>query len=90
MTADADIADAQGAPLRPEYLEPTSNRKILIRLLQNQAARAEGAGDPVRALTLYSRMALIAPGYPDVWWQLARMQLQLEDFPAARTASAPC
>ena len=73
-----------GATLRPEYFEPAPNRTVLIRLLQNQASRAEAAGDAARALSLYARMTLIAPGYPDVWWQLARLQLQLKQFPAAR------
>ena len=35
-------------------------------------------------MTLYARMSMIAPGYPEVWWQLARMQLQLKLIPAAR------
>ena len=73
-----------GASLRPEYLEPASNRTVLTRLLQNQATRAEAAGDAARAMTLYERMTLIAPGNGDVWWQLARMQLQQKLFPAAR------
>jgi len=73
-----------GTPLRPEYLAPATNRTALIRLLQNQATRAEQSGDAARALALYERMTLIAPGYGDVWWQLARMQLQQKLFPAAR------
>lgn len=68
----------------PEYLQPVPNRTILIRLLQNQASRAEAAKDPQRALALYSRMSQIAPGYPDVWWQLARLQLHLHDIAGAR------
>jgi regulator of sirC expression with transglutaminase-like and TPR domain len=75
-----------GSTLGPRYLEPAANRTILVRLLQNQATRAQAAGDPVRAMTLYSRMSQIAPGYPDVWWQLARLQLQLQDFPGARSS----
>lgn len=72
------------AALRPEYLAPASNRAVLIRLLQNQASRAEAAGDAARALTLYTRMTLIAPGYGEVWWQLARLQLQRGLYPPAR------
>ena len=60
-------------------------RKV-VRLLQNQASRAEAAGDAARAMTLYERMALIAPGHGEVWWQLARMQLQHQDFSAARSS----
>ena len=73
-----------GSPLRPDHLAPAANRTVLIRLLQNQAARAQASGDAARAMTLYARMTQIAPGYPDVWWQLAGMQLQLNDFPTAR------
>lgn len=65
-----------GTALPPEYLTPAANRTVLIRLLQNQASRAETAGDAARAAALYERMTLFAPGYPDVWWQLARLQLQ--------------
>ena len=73
-----------GAALLPQYLEPASNRSILVRLLQNQASRAQEAGDAVREMTLYARMTLIAPGHSDAWWQLARLQLQQGDIPAAR------
>lgn len=72
------------ASLRPEYLRPVPNRATLVRLLLNQASRAEQGGDPVRALTMYERMTRIAPDYPDGWWELARMQLQLQDVEAAR------
>jgi regulator of sirC expression with transglutaminase-like and TPR domain len=84
LTALVQQFAGPGASFRPEYLAPAANRTILIRLLQNQATRAEASGDAPRALTLYQRMTLFAPGYPDVWWQLARMQLQQEEFPAAR------
>ena len=52
-----------------------SNRYILLRLLMNQATRAEQAADPGRAMTLYERMTLIAPESPDGWWSLARLQI---------------
>lgn len=54
---------------------PMSNRHILLRLLMNQATRAEEAADPGRAMTLYERMTLIAPGNPDGWWSLGRLQI---------------
>ncbi len=50
----------------------------------NQASRAEQGGDPVRALAMYDRMTRIAPGNPDGWWELARLQLGLQDVDAAR------
>ena len=73
-----------GAPLRPEYLVPAANRAVLVRLLQNQATRAQAAADTARAEALYQRMSLFAPGYPDVWWQLAGMQMLRKDYPAVR------
>jgi regulator of sirC expression with transglutaminase-like and TPR domain len=72
------------AELRPEFLAPVANRTTLVRLLMNQASRAEQGGDPVRALTMYTRMTLVAPEAPDGWWESARLQLQLQDVDAAR------
>ena len=68
----------------PEHLAPMANRSVLVRLLLNQASRAERAGDPVRALTVYERMTLVAPDNADGWWELARLQLQLGDVESAR------
>ena len=68
----------------PEHVAPMSNRATLVRLLLNQASRAERGGDPTRALALYERMAAIAPDNGDAWWELARLQLQLHDVDAAR------
>lgn len=72
------------ARLRPEYLRPVPNRSTLVRLLLNQASRAEQGSDPLRALTMYARMTQVAPDYADGWWELARMQLQLQDTDSAR------
>ncbi len=74
-----------GAP-EPEHVSPMSNRRVLVRLLLNQASRAERDGDPLRALALYERMTLIAPGNADGWWELARLQLQLQNVAAARAS----
>jgi len=68
----------------PEHVAPMANRAVLVRLLLNQASRAELAGDPARALTLYARMTLAAPDNPDGWWELARLQLEMRDVDAAR------
>jgi thioredoxin-like negative regulator of GroEL len=59
---------------------------VLVRLLLNQASRAEHSGDPARALVVYERMTLVAPDNPDGWWELARLQLQLQDVEAARAS----
>ena len=84
MTALIRQFTGEGTALRPEYLAPAANRTVLIRLLQNQASRAEQSGDAARALTLYERMAQFAPGYGEVWWQLARLQLQRGLYQDAR------
>ena len=73
-----------GMPVGPEHLAALSNRGVLLRLLRNQALRAEQAADPVRAVDVYARMVLVAPEEPDGWWELARLQLQLGDVAAAR------
>jgi len=63
------------APLDQSYVAPMSNRMVLVRLLLNQATRAEDGGDPARALAVYERMVEIAPGNGASWWALARLQL---------------
>jgi len=65
-------ADGQ---IHMDQLAAMTNRATLVRLLMNQASRAEQANDPGRAITLYQRMTLVAPGNPDGWWALARLQL---------------
>lgn len=68
-------ASAAGVTISAEQSGPMSNRDTLVRLLMNQATRAEGVNDPGRAMTLYERMTLVAPANPDGWWSLARLQL---------------
>lgn len=68
----------------PEQIAPMSNRAILMRLLINQALRAEQAGDVKRSLAIYERMTIVAPDNPDSWWQLARLQIQDSDIESAR------
>lgn len=60
------------------------NRAVLIRLLQNQASRAEQAGWGRRALILYTRMTAMAPEYAHAWWQRARLELVDGDVASAR------
>lgn len=60
------------------------NRAVLVRLLANQATRAEKAGKAKRALALYGRMTAMAPGYGHAWWECARLQLVDGDVSAAR------
>ena len=75
-----------GAVPTPEHLSPMSNRSVLVRLLMNQASRAEASGNPARALTLYGRMTLVAPANAHAWWELARLQLLDADIAGARAS----
>jgi len=68
------------------YLEPMSNRMALVRLLLNQATRAEQSGDSWRARTLYERMTIVAPEHGAGWWTLARLELAHGDVEAARSS----
>ena len=65
---------------------PLSNRSALVRLLLNQATRAEQAGDPARALVLYDRMTIVAPTHAHGWWERARLQLVAGDVGSARNS----
>ncbi|MBB5712323.1 SirB1 family protein [Sphingomonas xinjiangensis] len=76
----------RGAAPRPEHLTPMSNRSVLVRLLMNQASRAEARGDPGRALTLFERMTVIAPSTAHAWWEQARLQLHKGDVESARAS----
>jgi regulator of sirC expression with transglutaminase-like and TPR domain len=75
-----------GASPTPEHLVPMSNRSILVRLLMNQASRAEAVGTLRRALTLYERMTVIAPSYAHAWWERARLELMRGDVFGARSS----
>jgi regulator of sirC expression with transglutaminase-like and TPR domain len=77
------ILGANAVPA-PEHLTPMSNRAVLVRLLMNQAVRAETAGDGPRALTIYERMTVISPALPHGWWERARLELAQGDRAAAR------
>jgi len=77
-------AAAAGVTVSAEQTGPMSNRNTLVRLLMNQATRAEGASDPGRAMTLYQRMTMVAPDNPDGWWSLARLQLAAGQIDQAR------
>jgi hypothetical protein len=64
------------------------NRAILVRLLLNQATRAEDAGKGRRALELYRRMTEFAPDAAHPWWQRARLELVDHDVAGARRSLA--
>ena len=72
------------AVLREEHVAAMDNRTVLVRLLRNQASRAEQAGDLARALTVHERITAVAPDNPDGWWELARLQVHARKIEAAR------
>lgn len=69
-----------------EHLAPMTNRAVLVRLLMNQAARAEAAGKLERTLTLYRRITTIAPSNSHAWWERARLELLRGDVGEARSS----
>jgi len=79
---------ALGPDARPTeiHVAPMSNRMTLVRLLLNQATRAEEAGDIARAATLFGRVTVIAPEHDAGWWELARLQLLEDDVDGARSS----
>ena len=68
------------------HLAPMTNRGVLVRLLLNQASRAEQAGDAARALTLFERITAFAPDNAHGWWERARLQLVHRDVAGARSS----
>lgn len=81
----SSVLGAQVAP-SSEHLAPMSNRAVLVRLLLNQASRAEQAGRSARALTLFERITAIAPDNAHGWWERARLQLVQGDMGGARSS----
>lgn len=69
-----------------EHLAPMTNRATLVRLLLNQATRAEAGGNPQRALTLFERMTAVAPSNAHAWWERARLQFVHGDPAGARAS----
>ena len=67
-----------------EHVSPMTNRAVLVRLLLNQATRAEATGDHRRALALFERITIIAPGNGHGWWERARLELVTGKVSAAR------
>jgi regulator of sirC expression with transglutaminase-like and TPR domain len=83
----AALVAAFAGPGRPvTHVAAMPNRAVLVRLLQNQASRAEQAGKGRRALELYVRMTIVAPAHPHGWWERARLELVDNDIAAARAS----
>ncbi|WBH15697.1 SirB1 family protein [Sphingomonas radiodurans] len=76
----------RGASATSEHLAAMTNRAVLVRLLMNQATRAEAAGELDRTLTLYRRITTIAPSHSHGWWERARLELLRGDVRGARSS----
>lgn len=79
---------ARGQRLRRGDAALLSNRETLVRLVLNQASWARQSGDIQRALKLYRRLTLVAPGMPALWWERARLEQLSNDTDAARRSLA--
>ncbi len=73
-------------PPMPEHLTAMSNQAVLVRLLMNQASRAERNGNLERALVVYCRMTTIAPSHVHAWWERARLEVAHGQNAAARSS----
>lgn len=82
------IGSMLGLGTRPqaEHLAPLANRAVLVRLLTNQATRAEAGHDRPRALALYTRITAIAPTNGPARWERARLELAAGDVAASRAS----
>jgi regulator of sirC expression with transglutaminase-like and TPR domain len=82
MVAAANL----GPSAAVQHVAAMPNRAVLVRLLLNQATRAEQSGKGRRALELYARMTAVAPGHGHAWWERARLELADGDVAAARAS----
>jgi regulator of sirC expression with transglutaminase-like and TPR domain len=72
--------------IRPAMFNPLPMRAVLVRLLNNLAARAEANKDLRRALELHERMTIMAPHFTGLWWEKARLERLLGRLSAARAS----
>lgn len=79
-------AMSPGPAAAVRHVAAMPNRAVMVRLLLNQATRAEQAGKGRRALELYARITTMAPAYGHAWWERARLELTDGDVAAARAS----
>jgi len=70
--------------------QPVGDTDVLLRLQNNLKLRALDKGDVARGRELASRMVLIAPRRPDLWFDLARINEAMGILAAARKAYEQC
>lgn len=88
LAALLQTTEARLDGVAPDYLSPMANRAVLVRLLMNQASRAERAGELPRALAVLQRITTVAPGHGGGWWDRARLERALGDARSARESLA--
>jgi regulator of sirC expression with transglutaminase-like and TPR domain len=86
LTALLERMLGPGTTPSSEHLAAMTNRAVLVRLLMNQATRAEATGEVDRTLTLYRRITTFAPSYSHGWWERARLELGRGEVGEARSS----
>ena len=72
--------------LQPRDYAPVSDRAILLRLQNNVKFRHMQLRNEVAALKTVEEMLLIAPKMPDLWWDAAMLNAEMENLSAAYSA----
>jgi regulator of sirC expression with transglutaminase-like and TPR domain len=80
----------KGVQIDAAHLMRATNRDIILRLENNLAGRAMRAGDRGRALTIISRMLMLAPRHAGLWREYAMMQIMQGHVGDARRALETC
>jgi len=76
----AMIGSLTGSSQALPRIGPMSNHIVLLRLLLNQAARAEEDCDIERAIVCYERMKAVGPAYVHPRWELVRLHLLTQSY----------
>ncbi len=72
--------------LQPRDYAPVSDRAILLRLQNNVKFRHMQLRNEVAALKTVEEMLLIAPKMPNLWWDAAMLNAEMENLSAAYSA----
>ncbi len=72
--------------LQPRDYAPVSDRAILLRLQNNVKFRHMQLRNEVAALKTVEEMLLIAPKMPNLWWDAAMLNAEMENLSAAHSA----
>ncbi len=87
LAAEAPLPAALGDA---HLAQTVGDTDVLLRLQNNLKIRALEHGNGARALEVVSRMAVIAPGHAEVWFDLARLNDEAGVLGAARKAYERC